>query len=116
MTTATATSNGHVTNDHPDLVKMLAFQSEQLQKFAREIAHEVAQEEANKAINERQRTEDIRANRRNRNRFLTLLVALIMGFVTPTLCVFLGIAIAYSFVVILLPDALITLYALIRKY
>jgi hypothetical protein len=69
-----------------------------------------------RATAERQAVEDIRANRRNRNRSLTLLVALVLGFITPTLCAVTGIPTAYGFCMIIVPDAFITFYALVRKY
>jgi hypothetical protein len=71
-----------------------------------------------RADSERQQIEDVRANRRNRNRFLTLLVALIMGFLTPFGLKTMGLAwmLPYAFAIILVPDAMITAYAYIRHY
>lgn len=70
------------------------------------------------ADDERQKIEDVRANRRNRNRFLTLLVALVMGFLTPLGLKVMGLAwlLPYAFAIILVPDAMITAWAYIKRY
>lgn len=68
---------------------------------------------------ERQETEDIRAIRRNRNRFITLVAALVMGFLVPYLFVVFSLPPSlqrYTFVITIIPDALITLYAYVRRY
>jgi hypothetical protein len=71
-----------------------------------------------RADSERQEIEDVRANRRNRNRFLTLVVALVMGFLTPIGLKWMGLAwlLPYAFAIILVPDAMITAWAYIKRY
>lgn len=67
----------------------------------------------------RQVAEDTRANRRNRNRFITLLAALAMGFLIPWALAAFHASPSfqrYTFVIIIIPDAFITLYAYLRKY
>jgi hypothetical protein len=72
----------------------------------------------NRADRERQEIEDVRANRRNKNRFITLIVALIMGFLTPIGLHAMGLAwlLPYAFAIILVPDAMITAWAYIKRY
>ena len=71
---------------------------------------------------QRQKIEDARANYRNRNRALTLVFALIISFVltyvfTHGLLGPTGTKLApYSFVITILLDSTLTLYAYIRKY
>lgn len=71
-----------------------------------------------RAETERQQIEDLRANRRNRNRFLTLIVALVMGFLTPIGLNAMGLVwlLPYAFAIILVPDALITAWAYVKRY
>lgn len=81
-------------------------------------ARRLVRSEAIALAAEREARETDRANRRNRNRSLTLLVALAMGFLVPSVLLPLlpaGFA-SYSFVVIIIPDALITLYAYVKRY
>lgn len=108
-----------MTPDHisiHDHIRVVAYQAERYARFAEQTARTIAQHEVSRATAERQAVEDMRANRRNRNRALTLLVALVLGFTTPTLCKMFGIPLAYAFCVVIVPDAFITFYALVRKY
>lgn len=68
---------------------------------------------------ERQKLEDTRANRRNRNRCLTLVVAVIFTFAVPWFVTSVLVApqiLKYSVGIAIIPDTLITLYAYYRKY
>lgn len=79
----------------------------------------IAQDVALKHDNDRQATEDTRANRRNRNRFLTLLVAVIMTFVVPYVVANIiqqPAILKYATGIAIFPDALITAYAYWKKY
>lgn len=70
-------------------------------------------------IEERQAAENLRANRRNRNRILILVVVLLMELIVPTLYgwgVLPVFFLKYEVLAITLPDALLTVYAYIRKY
>jgi hypothetical protein len=70
----------------------------------------------------RQAIEDARANYRNRNRFLTLGAALVISFVLTFVFThgYLGptgkFLAPYSFVITILLDSSLTLYAYVRKY
>jgi hypothetical protein len=73
----------------------------------------------NGAVESREKAENVRANRRNRNRILILLVVLFMELIVPTLYgwhVLPAIFLKYEVLAITLPDALLTVYAYIRKY
>jgi len=70
-------------------------------------------------IEARQAAEDIRANRRNRNRILILVVVLIMELAVPTLYgmhLLPAFFLKYEVLAITAPDALLTVYAYIKKY
>jgi len=74
---------------------------------------------ANGAIENRQKAEDQRANRRNRNRILILIVVLIMELIVPTLYgwgLLPAFFLKYEVLAITAPDALLTVYAYVRKY
>lgn len=70
----------------------------------------------------RQAIEDTRANRRNRNRMLTLLGALLIGIVVTFVLThgYMGAASKtygpYAFVITVALDSLITVYAYVRHY
>lgn len=71
------------------------------------------------ADKKRQELEDQRADRRNRNRSYTLLVALVMTFFVPFVLANVLHApqvLKYATGIAIIPDALITLWAYIRKY
>ena len=73
----------------------------------------------NGAVESREKAENLRANRRNRNRILILIVVLIMELVVPTLYgwhILPAIFLKYEVLAITLPDALLTVYAYVRKY
>jgi hypothetical protein len=68
---------------------------------------------------ERQAIEDERAIRRNRNRLLILIAVLIMELVVPTLYgmhLLPLLFVKYEVLAITLPDALLTVYAYVRRY
>lgn len=80
-------------------------------------------------VEERQRAEDIRANKRNFNRMMTLLGALLIGLVVtwmlshPLVLGSFGIAPStakmlapYSFTITILLDSSLALYSYVRKY
>lgn len=70
-------------------------------------------------IEKRQEAEDVRANRRNRNRILILVVVLLMELIVPTLYgwhMLPAFFLKYEVLAITAPDALLTVYAYIRKY
>lgn len=95
-------------------VRLLAFQAEQYARYADQTARTIARREVTTADAARQAVEDVRANRRNRNRFVALVVALLLGFLAPTICAFLHIPLQYSFCVVVLLDSIVTLYALVK--
>ncbi len=67
----------------------------------------------------RQVAEDKRANHRNRNRLLILLTVLILELVVPTLYgwhMLPSFFLKYEVLAITAPDALLTVYAYVRKY
>ena len=67
----------------------------------------------------RKQAEDQRANARNRNRILILVVVLIMELAVPTLYgmhLLPSFFLKYEVLAITAPDALLTVYAYIRKY
>jgi hypothetical protein len=73
----------------------------------------------NGAVENREKAENVRANRRNRNRLLILAAVLIMEMVVPTLYgvhLLPKIFLTYEVLAITLPDALLTVYAYVRKY
>ena len=101
---------------------MLSVHMHALGQWANQLisqAAEVARGLIERAEDTRQRTEDVRADRRNRNRALTLVVAVAMTFIVPYVVANIigapGI-LKYSTGIAIVPDALITLYAYIRKY
>lgn len=83
---------------------------------AAELRTVAAENRARHGADAAKHAEDERANRRNRNRTLVLCVSILMGFLAPTLCARLHIPLAYSFLCIIVPDAFLQLYSLIRKY
>lgn len=105
-------------SDTPDVTKLIAKQADRYVGYAESVAREIAKREVSNVLADRQRAEDIRANRRNRNRSLTLFVALGMFFIVPPAMQALGLSayLVYAPVIAIFPDALITLYAYIRKY
>jgi hypothetical protein len=63
--------------------------------------------------------EDVRANRRNRNRTYTLVVALMFTFLVPYIVANIlhdASLLKYATGIAIFPDALITLWAYVRKY
>lgn len=100
-----------------DVTKLIARQADRYVGYAESVAREIAKREVNAAITERQQAEDHRAVRRNRNRSLTLFVALGMFFIVPPIMQAVGLAayLVYAPVIAIFPDALITLYAYIKK-
>ena len=83
------------------------------------VASEVASAEIVKADKARQAFEDQRANRRNRNRSYTILVALLMTFAVPYVLadIFHAAAVLkFATGIAIVPDGFITLYAWIKHY
>lgn len=83
------------------------------------VAREIAKEEIAASVKRQKNSEDGRADRRNRNRAYTLLVALVMTFAVPFLLANVLHApgvLKYATGIAIIPDALITLWAYIRKY
>lgn len=79
----------------------------------------LVRQEIDDADKRRQLLEDQRANRRNRNRSYTILVALFMTFAVPYLVANVFHAaplLKYATGIAIIPDGLITLYAWYRKY
>jgi hypothetical protein len=73
----------------------------------------------NGALQDRKKAEDKRANERNRNRILILVVVLVMEMAVPTLYgmhLLPSIFLKYEVLAITAPDALLTVYAYVRKY
>jgi hypothetical protein len=73
----------------------------------------------NGAVESREKAENVRANRRNRNRILILVFVLIMELAVPTLYglhLLPLLFVKYEVLAITLPDALLTVYAYVRKY
>jgi hypothetical protein len=71
------------------------------------------------ALESRQAVEDVRANHRNRNRIYILLTVLVMELIVPTLYgmhLLPKFFLTYEVLAITLPDALLTVYAYLRKY
>lgn len=103
---------------HAEVMRLIAAQAEHHRRYADETAHSIAQREVATVLAQRQQAEDVRANKRNRNRSLTLIVALGMFFIVPPGMQALGLAayLVYAPVIAIFPDALITLYAYIKKY
>lgn len=83
------------------------------------IAAEIASNAVIAADMERQKLEDVRANRRNRNRSYTLVVALLFTFCVPYIManVMHNVGLLkYSTGIAIVPDTFITLYAWMRHY
>ena len=97
---------------------LLAFVKQTINE-AQAYAEEAAAKIVKEADQTRQAFEDIRANRRNRNRSLTLVVAVMMTFFVPW---FVSTVVQdpqilrYSTGIAIIPDSLITFYAYWRKY
>lgn len=72
------------------------------------------------ADRERQKIEDVRANRRNRNRLMTMLGAIVIGLAIVWTLPHLGpmgkALEPYSFIATVSLDTLLTLYAYIKRY
>ena len=71
------------------------------------------------AEDERQEIEDERAVKRNRNRILILVAVLIMELIVPTLYgahLLPALFVKYEVLAITLPDALLTVYAYVKRY
>jgi hypothetical protein len=71
------------------------------------------------ALTTRKQAEDKRANERNRNRILILVVVLIMELLVPTLYgmhLLPALFLKYEVLAITAPDALLTVYAYVKKY
>jgi hypothetical protein len=104
------TQNGHKVTKRTSETE----RTEQLEKFDSRVKGLIEQSEA-----ERKAAEDIRANRRNRNRILILVTVLIMELVVPTLYTWHlipALFIKYEVLAITLPDALLTVYAWRKRY
>lgn len=97
-----------------DVKKLLAYQATRYQEYTTQIADELAA----KHVADNKAMEDERAEHRNRNRALTLPVAIIMGLLVVTVMPAIGLAalMPYSFVITILPDAAITAYAWAKKF
>lgn len=95
-----------------DVMRLVAFTQSQIEQSARDIARA----EITEAAKRTQWLEDSRANKRNRNRAYTLLCALGMALATPTILALTGIPSAYSIVVTILPDTVLTFWALHKHY
>jgi hypothetical protein len=83
------------------------------------VAAEVAQNEIVKADDERQHLEDMRANKRNRNRTYTIMVALLMTFAVPYAVgniLHAPEVLRYSTGIAIFPDFLITMFAWWKHY
>lgn len=83
------------------------------------VAREIAKEEIASSVKRTKGQEDHRADRRNRNRAYTLLVALVMTFLVPFLLanvLHAPAVLKYATGIAIVPDALITLWAYVRKY
>lgn len=102
-----------------DHLKVLAFQATQYARYADETAVTCAQREVARALAATKADEDKRADRRNRNRTYTLIVALMFTFLVPFVVANImhdvGL-LKYATGIAIVPDALITLWAYVRKY
>lgn len=90
-----------------------------LQDRVPKVAASIASQVVDFKDKERQEREDLRANRRNRNRSLTLVVALLFTFAVPYIVANVihdAPLLKYATGIAIIPDALITLYAYWRKY
>jgi hypothetical protein len=83
------------------------------------IVSEIASDAVIGADVSRQKTEDVRANRRNRNRSYTLVVALLFTFMVPYVVADVlqipGL-LKYATGIAIIPDTFITLYAWMKHY
>lgn len=97
-----------------DIIKLVS----QVRSQALMDAHELITKEIKRTEEAAKTTEDFRANRRNRNRGLTMVVALIGAFGIPTALVMAGLhmLMPYAAAFTILPDCGITIYAWIKKY
>jgi hypothetical protein len=77
-----------------------------------QLAHEIAAGQIAAA----KRAEDHRANRRNRNASLTMIIALIMALWGPTLLPMLGLSVAYASLAIIVADSIVRAWAFIKRY
>lgn len=83
------------------------------------VSREIAVQEIQSSVKRSKLSEDQRADRRNRNRTMTLLVALFMTFAVPYLVanvIHAPSVLKYATGIAIVPDAMITLYAYWRKY
>lgn len=83
------------------------------------VAREIAQQEIAASVKRTLQSENKRADRRNRNRTYTLLVALFMTFAVPFIVanvLHAPAVLKYATGIAIVPDAIITLYAYWRKY
>lgn len=102
-----------------DHIKIMAVQAEHYARYADETARTIARAEIARSRAETQATEDLRANRRNRNRTYTLIVALMFTFLVPYIVANIlhdASLLKYATGIAIIPDALITLWAYVRKY
>lgn len=105
-----------------EFTRILAYQSEQFDRYANDTAVTISRREIALAQEERQRLEDIRANHRNLNRMLTLIGALMIGLVVTYVLTHgylghVGVALApYAFVITVLLDSSLAAYSFIRHY
>lgn len=103
-------------------IKTLATAAMQLREYATKVAEEKATEVVVHRDAERQAIEDERANKRNFNRLLTLIGALVIGlFVTYSLehgwYGAFGTTLApYSFCITILLDSALAVYGLVKHY
>ena len=109
------------TPDAPATVKQVLYVHRQMTHDVAEqlngLRVKIAQEVDGKDII-RQSSEDKRANRRNRNRAYTLLVALAFTFIVPVALTEFGMVGLLKFAtgISIVPDAAITAWAWIKKY
>lgn len=105
-----------------EVQRLLAFQSQRYAEYADATAKTVAYTEAMRVQAEAKAEEDKRANKRNFNRMLTLVAALIIGLAVTFILNHgylghWGPALApYSFVITVMLDSFLAAYSYIRHY
>lgn len=89
---------------------------------AKQIIEETVEEKLEAALADEHAKEDVRANHRNKNRVLMLLVAAGWSFTLPILvtvifgAAFLASIAAFLLFITLIPDLFLSLYSYFRKY
>lgn len=100
-------------------IRVVARAVDESKRYADETAEVTARKVVREVMAESKRDEDARADKRNRNRAYTLVVAVLMTFLVPYVVANIlhdAAILKYATGIAIVPDALITLWAYVKKY